>query len=86
MIGRTAKNVAAADALNFVAGYSCFNDGSIRDYQRKSTQWTMGKNLDGTGAFGPELVTPDELAPGARGLRIRSPSTASSCRMATRRK
>jgi 2-keto-4-pentenoate hydratase/2-oxohepta-3-ene-1,7-dioic acid hydratase in catechol pathway len=69
VIGKRATNVGA-NALDHVAGYSCFNDGSVRDYQRKSTQWTMGKNFDGTGAFGPELVTPDELPAGASGLRI----------------
>ena len=70
IIGKTARNVAPADALDHVAGYSCFNDGSVRDFQRKSTQWTMGKNFDGTGGFGPDLVTPDELPSGAAGLRI----------------
>lgn len=70
VIGKSAYNVDAATALDHVAGYSCFNDGSVRDYQRKSTQWTMGKNADATGAFGPELVTPDELPTGAAPLRI----------------
>ena len=70
IIGKTATAVSAADALNYVAGYSCFNDGSVRDYQRKSTQWTMGKNFDETGGFGPELVTADELPAGASGLRL----------------
>ena len=70
VIGKTATNVGKAEALSHVAGYSCFNDGSVRDYQRKSTQWTMGKNFDGTGGFGPELVTPDELPAGAAGLRL----------------
>ena len=70
VIGKTATNVGKEDALDYVAGYSCFNDGSVRDYQRKSTQWTMGKNFDGTGGFGPELVTPDELPAGAAGLRL----------------
>ena len=69
IIGKTATNVGA-DALDYVAGYACFNDGSVRDYQRKSSQWTMGKNFDRTGGFGPELVTPDELPAGASGLRI----------------
>jgi acylpyruvate hydrolase len=69
IIGKTARNVGA-NALDYVAGYSCFNDGTVRDYQRKSTQWTIGKNFDQTGGFGPELVTPDELPPGASGLRI----------------
>ncbi len=70
VIGRPALRVREADALAHVAGYACFNDGSLRDYQRRSTQWTMGKNFDATGAFGPELVTPDELPEGAHGLRI----------------
>ena len=70
IIGKTATHVSAAQALDHVAGYSCFNDGSVRDYQRKSTQWTMGKNFDATGGFGPELVTPDELPAGASGLRL----------------
>jgi acylpyruvate hydrolase len=70
VIGKTATNISTADALDFVAGYSCFNDGSVRNYQRKSTQWTMGKNFDATGGFGPDLVTPDELPAGASGLRI----------------
>jgi 2-keto-4-pentenoate hydratase/2-oxohepta-3-ene-1,7-dioic acid hydratase in catechol pathway len=70
VIGSRARNVTEADALNHVGAYSLFNDGSVRDFQRKSSQWTMGKNFDGTGAFGPELVTPDELPPGAAPLRI----------------
>ena len=70
VIGRTARCVSEADALGHVGAYSLFNDGSVRDYQRKSTQWTMGKNFDATGAFGPELVTPDELPAGAAPLRI----------------
>jgi acylpyruvate hydrolase len=69
VIGKSATDVGAR-ALEYVAGYSCFNDGSVRDYQRKSSQWTVGKNFDRTGGFGPELVTPDELPPGASGLRI----------------
>lgn len=72
VIGRPAKRVRAGSALDHVAGYACFNDGSLRDFQRKSTQWTMGKNFDRTGGFGPELVTPDELPDGARGLRVTS--------------
>ena len=60
------------NALEAVAGYSIFNDGSMRDYQRKSTQWTIGKNFDQTGSFGPCLVTPDELPEAAHGLRIQS--------------
>ncbi len=70
VIGRRARHVSVRDALACVAGYSCFNDASLRDYQRKTAQWTIGKNFDATGAFGPALVTADELPPGASGLRI----------------
>jgi 2-keto-4-pentenoate hydratase/2-oxohepta-3-ene-1,7-dioic acid hydratase in catechol pathway len=72
IIGQRARHLTAANALSCVAGYSCFNDASIRDYQRKANQWTIGKNFDGTGPFGPWLVTPDELPPGCEGLRIQS--------------
>ena len=72
VIGRSATRVSAGNALDHVAGYACFNDGSVRDYQRKSTQWTMGKNFDQTGGFGPQLVTADELPDGARGLGVTS--------------
>ena len=72
IIGKKARHLTADNALDCIAGYSCFNDGSIRNYQRKSSQWTIGKNFDATGPFGPCLVTPDELPPGAAGLRIPS--------------
>ena len=70
LIGRRAHSVTGDDALAYVAGYSIFNDASIRDYQFKSPQWTVGKNFDGTGAFGPMFVSVDELPPGASGLRL----------------
>jgi acylpyruvate hydrolase len=69
VIGKTATNVRD-NPLDYVAGYCCFNDGTIRDYQRKTTQWTVGKNFDRTGAFSADLVTPDELPRGASGLKI----------------
>jgi 2-keto-4-pentenoate hydratase/2-oxohepta-3-ene-1,7-dioic acid hydratase in catechol pathway len=72
VIGKKARHLTLDNALDCVAGYSIFNDGSIRDYQRKTTQWTIGKNFDQTGAFGPWLVTPDELPPGCHGLNIQS--------------
>lgn len=72
IIGSRARHLTRANALACVAGYSCYNDGSVRDYQRKTTQWTIGKNFDSTGGFGPWLVTADELPAGAAGLRIRS--------------
>jgi 2-keto-4-pentenoate hydratase/2-oxohepta-3-ene-1,7-dioic acid hydratase in catechol pathway len=70
VIGKKAKHLTAANALDCVFGYSCFNDMSVRDYQKKTPQWTIGKNFDATGAFGPYLLTADELSPGATGLRI----------------
>jgi 2-keto-4-pentenoate hydratase/2-oxohepta-3-ene-1,7-dioic acid hydratase in catechol pathway len=70
VIGKAGRYIAKERALEHVAGYSIFNDGSIRDYQFKSTQWMMGKNFDATGAFGPELVTADELPGGASGLQL----------------
>jgi len=72
VIGKTARNVSKADALDYVAGYSIFNDGSYRDYQFKTHQWTVGKNFDASGSFGPEFVTSDELPPGAMGLRLQT--------------
>ncbi len=71
VIGRTVpRHTPQADALQYVFGYSCFNDMSVRDYQKRTPQWTIGKNFDGTGGFGPVLVTADELPPGAVGLKI----------------
>ena len=70
VIGRGGRHIPKARALDHVAGYSIFNDASVRDYQLRTPQWTVGKNFDGTGAFGPVLVTAEELPPGARGLRI----------------
>jgi acylpyruvate hydrolase len=72
VIGRGGRAIAKNAALAHVIGYSIFNDASVRDYQMRSTQWTVGKNFDGTGAFGPYLVTPDELPVGATGLRLRT--------------
>lgn len=61
VIGRTARHVKAADAFGYVAGYSCYNDGSVRDWQKHTIQFIPGKNFPSTGGFGPWLVTPDEL-------------------------
>jgi acylpyruvate hydrolase len=73
IIGRTVpRHISRADALAYVFGYACFDDISVRDYQKRTPQWTIGKNFDGTGAFGPWVVTSDELPPGAKQLRIRS--------------
>lgn len=72
VIGKAGRYIPAGRALEHVAGYSVFNDGSVRDYQRKSAQWMMGKNFDRSGSFGPEFVTADELPAGARGLRLQT--------------
>lgn len=72
VIGTTGRHIERARALDHVFGYTVFNDGSVRDYQRKTHQWTPGKNFDATGPVGPVVVTPDELPPGAEGLHIES--------------
>ncbi|MGN3967399.1 fumarylacetoacetate hydrolase family protein [Burkholderia gladioli] len=71
VIGKRARHVKRDDALDYVYGYACFNDVSVRDYQKRTSQWTIGKNFDGTGSFGPWLVTADELPLGAEGLKLR---------------
>ncbi|OTP76468.1 Fumarylacetoacetate hydrolase family protein [Caballeronia sordidicola] len=70
VLGRGGRHISKDDALSHVAGYALFNDASVREYQFKTPQWTIGKNFDDTGAFGPDLVTADELPLGAQGLRL----------------
>ncbi|HVG57620.1 MAG TPA: fumarylacetoacetate hydrolase family protein [Hyalangium sp.] len=72
VIGKPGRYIDKAKALEHVAGYSLFNDGSVRDYQMRTPQWMIGKNFDRSGAFGPEFVTADELPPGASGLQIQA--------------
>jgi 2-keto-4-pentenoate hydratase/2-oxohepta-3-ene-1,7-dioic acid hydratase in catechol pathway len=72
VIGKAGRYIEQAKALEHVAGYSVFNDGSVRDYQTKSAQWMMGKNFDKSGSFGPEFVTADELPAGAKGLKLQT--------------
>jgi acylpyruvate hydrolase len=72
VIGKAGRHIPKRRALDHVIAYSIFNDASIRDFQTKSPQWTMGKNFDATGCFGPVLVTADELPSGGKGLRIRT--------------
>jgi len=72
IIGKGGKHISEDDALSHVFGYTLFNDGSVREYQRKTHQWTPGKNFDATGPVGPVIVTPDELPKGAEGLKIES--------------
>lgn len=70
IIGKRSRHLTAENALDAVAGYTCSNDGSVREYQRHTIQWSMGKNFDQTGPIGPIFVTADELPEGARGLKI----------------
>ena len=72
VVGKTCRHASEENALDYIAGYSLFNDATLRDYQRFSSQWTIGKNFDATGAFGPELVTSDELPEGLAGLRLKT--------------
>ncbi len=72
IIGTGGRHISEETALDHVFGYTVFNDGSVREYQRKTHQWTPGKNFDSTGAIGPFVVTPDEVPEGAAGLTIES--------------
>jgi 2-keto-4-pentenoate hydratase/2-oxohepta-3-ene-1,7-dioic acid hydratase in catechol pathway len=85
VVGRTARHVKRDDALGYIAGYSIFNDASIRDYQVRTPQWTVGKNFDGTGAFGPDFVTSDEVPAGASGLKIETRLNGESMQSANTR-
>ncbi len=70
VIGKAGFKINKQDALDYVAGYSIFNDGSVREYQHLTPQWTVGKNFDATGGFGPAFVTADELPKGCLGLTL----------------
>lgn len=61
IIGKSGRYISEENALSYVAGYSCYNDGTFRDWQNHTHQFTPGKNFPGTGGFGPYLVTPDEI-------------------------
>ncbi|MGF9764404.1 fumarylacetoacetate hydrolase family protein [Microvirga sp. 0TCS3.31] len=61
IIGKAGRYISRADAWGHIAGYACYNDGSVRDFQRHTHQFTPGKNFPDTGAFGPWMMTPDEL-------------------------
>jgi 2-keto-4-pentenoate hydratase/2-oxohepta-3-ene-1,7-dioic acid hydratase in catechol pathway len=72
IIGKRAKHLSMGNAVDCIAGYSCANEGSVREFQRHTTQWGMGKNFDRTGGFGPWMVTADEVPAGGKGLKIMS--------------
>ena len=63
IIGTEGRRIQRHEAWAHIAGYSCYNDGSVREFQRHTTQYTAGKNFPGTGAFGPWMVTADEIPP-----------------------
>jgi 2-keto-4-pentenoate hydratase/2-oxohepta-3-ene-1,7-dioic acid hydratase in catechol pathway len=63
IIGKEGRRISEKDSWQHIAGYSCYNDGSVRDWQRHTVQWTAGKNFARTGAFGPWMVTADEIPP-----------------------
>jgi len=71
IMGAEARHVKEADALDYIAGYSCYNDGSIRDWQRHTHQFTPGKNFPGTGGFGPWMVTTDDI-PDPSSMRLQT--------------
>ncbi len=70
VIGRKARYVSAADAAQYIAGYTIGNDVSVRDWQFHSPTWMMGKGFDTHGPLGPAIVTPDEIEPGAAHIRL----------------
>ena len=72
VVGKRARHLTMENAVDCIAGYSCGNEGSVREFQRHTTQWGMGKNFDRTGGFGPWMVTADELPRGGKGLKIQS--------------
>jgi len=63
IIGKAGRDIPEANARDYIAGYACYNDVSVRDWQRHTHQFTPGKNFPGTGPFGPWMVTPDEVGP-----------------------
>ena len=72
VVSKGGRHIPEAKALDHVFGYTIFNDVSVRDYQRKTSQWLPGKNFDGTGPLGPVVVTADDLPAGASGLDIKT--------------
>jgi acylpyruvate hydrolase len=72
IVGKRAKHLTLENAYSCIAGFSVFNEGSVREFQRKTTQWDMGKNFDHTGGFGPWMITADEVPPGGKGLKIQT--------------
>jgi 2-keto-4-pentenoate hydratase/2-oxohepta-3-ene-1,7-dioic acid hydratase in catechol pathway len=72
VVGKRARHLTMDNALDCIAGYSIANEGSIREFQRHTTQWTAGKNFDKSGSFGPWMVSAEALPKGGKGLKIES--------------
>lgn len=72
VIGKSGRHIPVESALSHVVGYSIFNDATLRDFQFRTPQWTMGKNFDATGALGPYFVPAAGLPPGCKGLRLQT--------------
>ena len=83
VLSKGGRHISKERALDCVFGYAVGNEASVRDYQFKSPQWTVGKNFDGTGTWGPYLVTSDELPAGARGLRLQTRLNGKAVQSAT---
>ena len=66
VISKAGRRISQKDSWSHIAGYSCYNDGSVRDWQRHTIQWTAGKNFARTGGFGPWMVSADEIPPGTK--------------------
>ena len=66
IVGSAGRRISQQDSWSHIAGYSCYNDGSVRDWQRHTVQWTAGKNFARTGGFGPWMVSADEIPPGSK--------------------
>jgi 2-keto-4-pentenoate hydratase/2-oxohepta-3-ene-1,7-dioic acid hydratase in catechol pathway len=66
IVGKAGRRISQKDSWSHIAGYSCYNDGSVRDWQRHTIQWTAGKNFAQTGGFGPWMVTADEIPPNTK--------------------
>jgi 2-keto-4-pentenoate hydratase/2-oxohepta-3-ene-1,7-dioic acid hydratase in catechol pathway len=72
VIGKSGRRIPAEKALDYIAGYSCFMDGSVRDFQNHTTQYIPGKNFDHSGSFGPWMVSADEISDPNGGLRLQT--------------
>lgn len=72
IVGKRVRHATMENALDCIVGYSVSNEGSVREFQRHTTQWTAGKNFDKSGSFGPWMVSADELPKGGKGLKIQT--------------